>query len=114
MSSCIFCDIAAGHTDAELVLEDERAVAFADINPQAPVHLLVIPRKHIASLAEASEEDEDLLGHLLLLGARLAREQGIQDAGFRAVFNTNAHAGQTVYHIHLHILGGRSMKWPPG
>lgn len=114
MSSCIFCDIIAGRVDAELVFEDERAVAFRDINPQAPVHLLVIPRKHIESLAQAEDEDADLLGHLLLVGARLAREQGMAGDGYRAVFNTNAAAGQTVYHIHLHILGGRSLKWPPG
>lgn len=114
MTACIFCNIASGNTGTELLYEDDRVVAFRDINAQAPVHLLVIPREHVASLAQAEQEDESLLGHLLLVGARLAREQGIDAAGFRAVFNTNAAAGQTVYHIHLHILGGRSMKWPPG
>ena len=114
MSSCLFCDIAAGRPGTDLIFEDERVVAFRDIAPQAPVHLLVIPRKHITSLAQAEREDEGLLGHMLLVGADLAREHGVQEAGFRSVINTNRAAGQTVYHIHLHILGGRSMKWPPG
>lgn len=114
MSACIFCDIAAGKTPAELIYEDERAVAFRDINPQAPTHLLVIPREHITSLAQAGAEHEGLLGHLLLVGAELARERGIDGPGFRTVINTNPAAGQTVYHIHVHILGGRSMSWPPG
>ena len=114
MSPCLFCDIAAGRPGAELIHEDERVVAFRDIAPQAPVHLLVIPREHITSLAQAEEEDEGLLGHMLLVGARLAREHGVAEQGFRSVINTNRAAGQTVFHLHLHILGGRSMKWPPG
>ncbi len=114
MKSCIFCDIVAGRAPSELLYEDERAVAFADINPQAPTHLLVIPREHIPSLACAEEQHRDLLGHLLLVGAELARQRGMDGPGFRTVINTNAAAGQTVFHIHVHILGGRSMGWPPG
>ncbi len=114
MSSCIFCEIVAGRLPTDIVYQDERVMVFKDINPQAPIHLLVIPRKHIASMAQAEEEEEGLLGHLLLVGARLARSQGISEDGFRTVINTNSAAGQTVYHIHVHILGGRSLKWPPG
>jgi histidine triad (HIT) family protein len=112
--TCIFCKIAAGEIPAAKIFEDERAVVFRDINPQAPTHALVIPRAHVASLNEASESDESLLGHLLLVAARVAREEGHADGGYRTVINTNADAGQTVFHIHLHLLGGRAMEWPPG
>ena len=111
---CIFCRIAAEDPSGRLLYEDERVVAFGDINPQAPVHILVIPRKHIVSLAEATEEDEGLLGHLLLVGAEMARKVGIAEDGFRTVINTGEVGGQTVFHIHVHILGGRPMRWPPG
>jgi len=111
---CIFCRIAAGEIPAAKVFEDERAVAFRDINPQAPTHALVIPRAHIASLNEAAEADEALLGHLLVVAARVAREAGHAEAGFRTVVNTNADAGQTVFHLHVHVLGGRRLTWPPG
>jgi histidine triad (HIT) family protein len=114
MDSCLFCKIVRGERPATLLHEDERAVAFADINPQAPTHILVIPRKHISTLADAGDEDQGLLGHLLLVGAQLAREQGLVQRGFRTVINTNADAGQTVFHIHVHIIGGRRMGWPPG
>ena len=89
-------------------------MAFSDINAQAPVHTLVIPRRHIVSLAEAEAEDQGLMGHLLLVGAEMARKSGIADAGFRTVINTGAAAGQSVFHIHVHILGGRDLGWPPG
>lgn len=112
--SCLFCRIIAGELHAEKVHEDDRAVAFRDINPQAPVHLLVIPRKHVTSLAEAEQEDAGLLGHLLLCGRELARREGILERGYRTVINTNREAGQTVFHLHVHVLGGRHLGWPPG
>ena len=112
--TCIFCKIVAGEIPAAKIYEDERAVAFRDINPQAPLHALVIPREHIASLNEAGETDEALLGHLLLAAARVAREEGHAEGGFRTVINTGAGAGQTVFHVHVHVLGGRRLTWPPG
>jgi histidine triad (HIT) family protein len=111
---CIFCKIVAGEIPARKIFEDESALAFHDLNPQAPTHALVIPRAHIASLAEAGEADEALLGHLLRVAARVARDEGHAQQGYRTVINTGAHAGQTVFHIHVHVLGGRSLKWPPG
>ncbi|MDQ3804447.1 MAG: histidine triad nucleotide-binding protein [Acidobacteriota bacterium] len=112
--NCIFCKIAAGEIPAQLVYEDEAAVAFRDINPQAPAHVLVIPREHVASLAEAGEAQESLLGRLLLAAARVAREAGLVESGYRTVINTGAGAGQSVFHLHLHVLGGRPLSWPPG
>src|ERR1700749_2597505 len=111
---CIFCKIVAGAIPATKIYEDEPAVAFRDINPQAPTHALVIPRAHVASLNEAEESDESLLGHLLRVAARVARDEGHAEEGFRTVINTGARAGQTVFHIHIHILGGRDLTWPPG
>ncbi len=111
---CIFCKIVAGEIPAAKIFEDERAVAFRDVNPQAPMHALVIPRAHIASLADAGEADEALLGHLLLVAARVARDEGHAEGGFRTVVNTGAGAGQTVFHVHIHVLGGRKLAWPPG
>ncbi|HWS85492.1 MAG TPA: histidine triad nucleotide-binding protein [Pyrinomonadaceae bacterium] len=112
--TCIFCKIVAGGIPAAKIFEDERAVVFRDINPQAPTHALVIPRAHVASLNEAGEGDEALLGHLLLIAARVAREEGLGESGYRTVINTGAGAGQSVFHIHVHLLGGRSLTWPPG
>ena len=112
--NCLFCKIAAGEIPASKIYEDERAVAFRDINPQAPTHALVIPRSHVASLNEASETDEALLGHLLLVAARVARDAGHAEAGYRTVINTGSDAGQTVFHVHVHVLGGRTLTWPPG
>jgi len=112
--NCLFCKIVAGEIPAAKIFEDERAVVFRDINPQAPTHALVIPRKHVASLNEASEEDEALLGHLLLVAARVARDEGLAGSGYRTVINTGAEAGQTVFHIHVHLVGGRRLTWPPG
>jgi histidine triad (HIT) family protein len=111
---CIFCKIVAGSIPASKVFEDDRAVAFRDINPQAPTHALVIPRAHIPSLAEAGEADEALLGHLLRVAARVAREGGHAEGGYRTVVNTGPDAGQTVFHVHVHVLAGRALNWPPG
>jgi len=112
--NCIFCKVVTGEIPAAKVYEDERAVAFRDINPQAPTHALVIPRAHVASLNEAGEADEALLGHLLLVAARVAREEGHAEGGYRTVINTGAGAGQSVFHVHVHVLGGRALTWPPG
>lgn len=114
MFGCIFCQIASHEKPAKIMYEDEQCLAIQDLHPRAPVHLLVIPRKHITSLNDNLEGDEALLGHMLALAARMAREQGIDGTGYRTVINTNAEAGQTVFHLHIHVLGGRAMKWPPG
>jgi histidine triad (HIT) family protein len=111
---CIFCKIASGAIPAKLTFEDERAVAFRDINPQAPTHALVIPRAHISSLDGAGDADGALLGHLLLVAARVAREEGHAEGGFRTVVNSGPDAGQTVFHLHVHVLAGRTLTWPPG
>ena len=110
--SCLFCRIVRGEIPAKLVAETAECVAFRDINPQAPTHVLVIPREHVPSLAEAT--DPALVGRMALLAAEIARQEGIAEGGYRTVINTGADAGQTVFHIHLHLLGGRSLGWPPG
>jgi histidine triad (HIT) family protein len=110
--TCLFCRIARKEIPATLVLENEHVVAFRDINPQAPVHILVVPREHVSSLNEA--KDPAMIGRLSLAAAELAKQEGIAEAGYRTVINTNRDAGQTVFHIHLHLLGGRAMGWPPG
>ena len=112
--NCIFCKIASGQMQANLVHEDERSVAFMDINPQAPMHLLVIPREHIESVSALSPESDELVGHLFRVAAKLAKDNGVGDGGYRTVINTGPDAGQTVFHIHVHVLGGRSLGWPPG
>ena len=99
---------------ADVVHRDERSLAFRDINPQAPVHVLVIPREHIESLDDATQRDEAILGHLLRVAARVANEQGLSESGYRTVINTGAGAGQSVFHLHVHVLGGRALTWPPG
>jgi len=109
---CLFCRIVRKEIPAKLVAENEHCVAFRDVNPQAPVHVLVIPREHVPSLNHAT--DAAMLGRLSLMAAEIARNEGVSDAGYRTVINTNAAAGQTVFHVHLHLLGGRSMHWPPG
>ena len=114
MFGCPFCQIASHEKPAKIVFEDEQCLALQDIHPQAPVHILVIPRKHISSLNDDLKEDEQLLGHLLAVAGRIAKFSGIDDTGFRTVINTNAEAGQTVFHLHIHVLGGRIMRWPPG
>jgi histidine triad (HIT) family protein len=111
-NDCLFCRIIRMEIPATLVFEDEHCVAFRDINPQAPVHVVIIPREHVSSLNEA--HDAAMIGRLSLAAARIAREQGIAESGYRTVINTNRDAGQTVFHVHLHLLGGRDMGWPPG
>jgi histidine triad (HIT) family protein len=110
--SCLFCRIVRGEIPAKLVAETADCVAFRDVNPQAPVHVLVVPREHVASLNDA--RDAALVGRLALVAADIAKQEGIAESGYRTVINTNAAAGQTVFHIHLHLLGGRDMGWPPG
>jgi histidine triad (HIT) family protein len=114
MDDCLFCKIVNRQIPASVVYEDERVFAFNDINPQAPTHLLIVPKRHIASLNEIGVEDDQIVGEIVRRAAVLARERGISESGFRTVFNTNRAAGQTVFHIHLHLLGGRPMHWPPG
>jgi histidine triad (HIT) family protein len=109
---CLFCRIVRREIPVALVYENSECVAFRDINPQAPVHVLVVPREHVASLNEA--HDAAAIGNLALAAAEIARTEGIAESGYRTVINTNAAAGQTVFHIHLHLLGGRSLSWPPG
>ena len=114
MLGCVFCRIDARQKPGRILYEDELCFVLKDINPQAPVHLLIIPHKHIVSLNEDLEGDKALLGHLLTVAARMAKEQGVDGTGYRIVINTNAEAGQTVFHLHIHLLGGRVLRWPPG
>ncbi len=111
---CLFCKISEGTIPAKIVFENERIVAFDDINPQAPTHIQIIPRKHIATSLEVAAEDRELMGEIIQTAAALARERGVADDGFRLVVNTNPAAGQSVYHLHVHLIGGRSLGWPPG
>ena len=111
---CIFCKIAAGAIPVKPIYEDEQLVAFPDINPMAPVHVLVIPRKHLDSVAEAGPADAAMLGHAMLTLPKIAAQLGIAESGFRVVMNTGKDGGQTVMHLHWHLLGGRFMEWPPG
>lgn len=113
-SNCLFCKIVDGQIPGEFVHKDDKCVVIRDINPQAPTHVLVIPREHMESLDDASAGDEQLLGHLLRVGARVANQEGLGDNGYRTIINTGAGAGQSVFHIHVHVLGGRSLTWPPG
>ena len=112
--NCLFCKIVGGQIPADIVHQDEYCVAIRDINPQSPTHVLVIPRDHIESLDDASQKDEPLLGHLLRVSARVANDLGHGEGGYRTVINTGAEAGQSVFHLHVHVLGGRPMSWPPG
>jgi histidine triad (HIT) family protein len=114
MSDCLFCKIVSHEIPGSIVYEDDRVLAFNDINPQAPTHVLVVPKRHIASLNEATADDDRLIGELVRRAAAIAAERGIAAGGYRAVFNTNRDAGQTIFHVHLHLIGGRSMSWPPG
>ena len=114
MADCLFCKIVRREIPATLVYEDERVAAFNDINPQAPTHVLVVPKRHIETLNELGTEDDRLIGELVRRAAAIAGERGLSAGGYRTVFNTNRDAGQTVLHIHLHLLGGRSLEWPPG
>lgn len=112
-TNCVFCNIVAGKTPAKIVYQDEQVVAFCDIHPKAPTHILIIPCRHLSSVAEAQSADAHLLGHMLLVAAQIAQAQGLT-AGYRLVTNVGAQGGQSVYHMHLHLLGGRQMGWPPG
>jgi histidine triad (HIT) family protein len=112
--SCLFCKIIAGEIPSSKVYEDDQVFAFNDINPQAPMHVLVVPKQHIPTLNDVSASDDALVGAMVRAAAKIAKERGFDGPGFRTVFNCNAQAGQTVFHIHLHVLGGRVMTWPPG
>ena len=114
MNECIFCGIINCEVKGEIVYQDTSVVAFKDINPQAPVHLLVVPRKHIATLLDLEQGDQGLIGDIIVAGAKLARDHGISNEGFRVVANCGSGAGQSVFHIHFHLLGGRAFSWPPG
>ncbi len=113
-NNCLFCKIIAGEIPGDLVHQDERCVAIRDINPQASTHVLIIPRDHMDSLDDASARDEALLGHLLRVAARIASNEGHSESGYRTVINTGAGAGQSVFHLHVHLLAGRPLSWPPG
>ncbi len=116
MTDCLFCKIVKGEIPSESIYEDEQVLAFNDINAQAPTHLLIIPKKHITTMNDLEDEDEDVevAGRLMTVAAKLAKEKGFADAGYRVVMNCNQDGGQAVYHIHLHLLAGRQMTWPPG
>ena len=115
MSDCIFCKIAAGDIPSQKVFEDNSVVAFKDLSPQAPVHVLIVPKKHVQSVAQLSAVDKELIAHVFVdVAPKLAAELGIADTGFRLVVNTGDEGGQTVNHLHVHLLGGRKMTWPPG
>jgi histidine triad (HIT) family protein len=114
MSECLFCQIVARQIPAKIVHEDERLVAIEDVNPQSPLHLLIIPKAHIGTLNDLVVDRDALVGEMIRRAAMLAKERGYQERGFRTVFNTNREAGQTVFHIHLHLLAGRPLGWPPG
>jgi histidine triad (HIT) family protein len=114
MNQCIFCRIVERSLPARIVFEDEEIVAFEDAHPQAPVHTLIVPRKHLASLKDTTAQDAPLLGRMLSVATQLARERGLEARGYRTVINTGAGAGQSVFHLHLHLLGGRVFHWPPG
>ena len=111
---CLFCKIVAGEIPAEVIWESDSAVAFRDINPQAPTHVLVIPKRHVATINDLSDDDRETVGDLFIAAKRIAADEGLAEDGYRVVMNCNAAAGQTVFHIHLHLLGGRQMTWPPG
>ncbi|MCB1183042.1 histidine triad nucleotide-binding protein [bacterium] len=114
MSSCLFCDIAAGAIPCDRIHADDHLVAFRDIAPQAPTHILIIPRRHIASMAHFDGTEQDLAGAMLVLAAQIAAAEGLAEDGYRCVINCGDNGGQTVGHLHLHLLGGRSLSWPPG
>jgi len=114
MSNCIFCDIIDGKLNAEILYNSKNVFAFKDIKPQAPVHVLIIPKKHIPTLNDVTAEDKSLIGEMFLVAQEIAQKFGLSQKGYRTVFNCNRDAGQAVYHIHLHLLGGRKLHWPPG
>lgn len=111
---CIFCKIISGEAKANLIYQDDTIIAFDDLFPKAPQHKLIIPRKHIATLNDITAKDKDLLGHMMLVASDLAKKYNIAESGYRVLVNCNADGGQAVYHLHLHLIGGRSLRWPPG
>ncbi len=114
MAECLFCRMVSGEIVPDVVYEDEDLLAFRDVNPQAPIHVLVIPKRHVATLNDVEVADAELIGRMHLAARHIAREEGIAERGYRTVINCNAEAGQSVFHVHLHLLGGRPMGWPPG
>jgi histidine triad (HIT) family protein len=114
MTDCLFCKMVSGDITPDTVYEDDQVLAFRDLNPQAPLHVLVIPRQHISTLNELNDSNEQLAGHLLAAAAKVAAQEGYADSGYRTVMNCNADGGQTVFHLHLHLLAGRAMQWPAG
>ncbi len=114
MSDCLFCKMVSGDIKPAIVHEDDDILAFRDVNPQAPLHVLVIPKRHIATLNDLDASDAELVGRMTLVARQIARDKGIAEDGYRTVMNCNAHGGQTVFHLHMHVLGGRPMGWPPG
>ena len=114
MNECLFCKMVSGVIPCDKVHENEYVLAFRDIDPKAPTHILIIPKKHITTLNEINKSDQDLLGELLLTAKKIAKDEGIDTSGYRTVFNCNSDGGQTVFHIHMHLFGGRPMAWPPG
>ncbi len=114
MSDCLFCKMVSGQIKPNVVLETGDVLAFRDINPQAPTHVLVVPKRHIATINDIAAADAELVGKLYLAAAEVARKEGLAERGYRTVMNCNAEAGQTVFHLHLHVVGGRPMGWPPG
>ena len=114
MSECLFCKIASGEIPAKIAFEDERVMAFEDINPQAPVHLIVIPKKHIATVLDFADEDQELVGYMHMVANQVATKKSLAEDGFRLVTNCKRSAGQEVFHLHMHLLGGRTFGWPPG
>ena len=111
---CLFCKIAKGEIPAKLLYQDDKVVVFADINPQAPTHLLVVPKQHISTINEVNQANSALIGHMVQIATQLAKEANLDEKGYRVVMNCNSDGGQAVYHIHCHLLGGRQMNWPPG
>ncbi|OOZ40203.1 histidine triad nucleotide-binding protein [Solemya pervernicosa gill symbiont] len=114
MEECLFCKMVAGEIEPQCVYEDEQVLAFRDINPQAPTHVLIIPKQHLSTINDLDHEHEQLVGRLYIAAQKIAATEGLADSGYRTVMNCNADAGQTVFHIHLHLLGGRRLGWPPG
>lgn len=114
MADCLFCKIIERKIPSTIVYEDERVIAFNDIDPQAPTHILIVPKRHIPTLNEVGVEDDRIIGELIRRAAAIAKEKGFSEVGYRTLFNTNRGAGQSVFHVHLHLLGGRPLTWPPG
>ena len=113
-NDCLFCKIVAGDIPAEIIYRDDQVLAFRDINPQAPIHVLVIPQKHVDSLASVTDEQRDIMGKIMIVAREIAAAEGLSESGYRAVINVGLDGGQTISHLHLHLLGGRTLHWPPG